>query len=152
MNGKIRYEIVWFPVVRAGYQGCWGRRRAHVVGVGKRERGLTIGDFLVPIRISERMHIRARHLALILIGFVLIGFVQAFVIGGALVAFGRDTEPLEPRTSSAVTLAAVVGLVAWLMFVYLNRPSRVRWTVFLATLLGVFFIALIVSVIAQPPA
>lgn len=88
----------------------------------------------------------------ILIGFVLIGFVQAFVIGGALVAFGRATEPLEPRTRSAVTLAAVVGLVAWLMFVYLNRPSRVRWAVFLATLLGVFFVALVVSVIAQPPA
>ena len=35
MNGKIRYEIVWFQVVRAGYQGCWGRRRAHAVGVGK---------------------------------------------------------------------------------------------------------------------
>jgi biotin transport system substrate-specific component len=36
------------------------------------ERGLTIGDFLVPIRVSERMHTRARHLALILIGTVLI--------------------------------------------------------------------------------
>lgn len=36
------------------------------------ERGLTIGDFLVPIRVSERMHTRSRHLALILIGIVLI--------------------------------------------------------------------------------
>ena len=32
------------------------------------ERGLTIGDFLVPIRVSERMHTRARHIALIFIG------------------------------------------------------------------------------------
>lgn len=36
------------------------------------ERGLTIGDFLVPIRVSERLHTRARHLALILIGTALI--------------------------------------------------------------------------------
>jgi len=36
------------------------------------ERGLTIGDFLVPIRVSERMYTRARHLALILIGVLLI--------------------------------------------------------------------------------
>src|SRR5207247_9307248 len=36
------------------------------------ERGLTVGDFLVPIRISERLHTRARHLALILIGTALI--------------------------------------------------------------------------------
>jgi biotin transport system substrate-specific component len=36
------------------------------------ERGLTIGDFLVPIRVSERLHTRARHLALILFGTLLI--------------------------------------------------------------------------------
>jgi biotin transport system substrate-specific component len=36
------------------------------------ERGVTIGDFLVPIQISERLHTRARHLALILIGTALI--------------------------------------------------------------------------------
>ncbi|HET9851639.1 MAG TPA: biotin transporter BioY [Candidatus Limnocylindrales bacterium] len=36
------------------------------------ERGLTIGDFLVPIRVSERLHNRSRHLALILIGTALI--------------------------------------------------------------------------------
>ena len=31
------------------------------------ERGLTIGDFLVPIRVSERLNTRAGHLALSLI-------------------------------------------------------------------------------------
>ena len=36
------------------------------------ERGLTIGDFLVPIRVGERMGSRLRHLALIAIGAVLI--------------------------------------------------------------------------------
>jgi biotin transport system substrate-specific component len=36
------------------------------------ERGVTIGDFLVPIRVSERLNNRARHLALILLGTLLI--------------------------------------------------------------------------------
>ena len=36
------------------------------------ERGVTIGDFLVPIRVSERLNARARHLALILLGTLLI--------------------------------------------------------------------------------
>ena len=36
------------------------------------ERGLTIGDFLVPIRVSDRMHARVRHIALVLIGVLLI--------------------------------------------------------------------------------
>ena len=34
MNGKIRYEIVWFQPVWTGDQGCRRRRRADVVGVG----------------------------------------------------------------------------------------------------------------------
>jgi hypothetical protein len=88
----------------------------------------------------------------IFIGFVAIGFVQAFVIGGVLVAFDRATEPLEPRTSAAITVAAFIGLVAWLLFVYLNRASRVRWVAFLATLLSGLTVALVVSLIAQPAA
>ena len=32
------------------------------------ERGLTIADFLVPIRLGERMGIRLRHVALIVLG------------------------------------------------------------------------------------
>jgi biotin transport system substrate-specific component len=36
------------------------------------ERGLTIGDFLVPIRVGERMGSRLRHVALIVIGAALI--------------------------------------------------------------------------------
>lgn len=36
------------------------------------ERGLTIGDFLVPIRVGERMGTRFRHIALIAIGTLLI--------------------------------------------------------------------------------
>jgi len=57
------------------------------------ERGLTIGDFLVPIRVSERMHTRARHLALILIGTALIslGAQVVFYVPGNPVPFTGQT-------------------------------------------------------------
>jgi biotin transport system substrate-specific component len=44
------------------------------------ERGLTIGDFLVPIRIGERMGSRLRHIALIAVGAALIYASSRIVI------------------------------------------------------------------------
>jgi biotin transport system substrate-specific component len=44
------------------------------------ERGLTIGDFLVPVRIGERMSARARHLALIVAGALLIALSANYVV------------------------------------------------------------------------
>jgi len=57
------------------------------------ERGLTIGDFLVPIRVSERLHTRARHLALILIGTALIALSAqvTFTVPGNPVPFTGQT-------------------------------------------------------------
>lgn len=55
------------------------------------ERGLTIGDFLVPIRVSERMHTRARHVALVLIGTFLIVLCAQVVIPAQPVPFTGQT-------------------------------------------------------------
>lgn len=57
------------------------------------ERGLTIGDFLVPIRVSERLNTRARHLALILIGTLLIVLSSkvSFYVGDNPVPFTGQT-------------------------------------------------------------
>jgi len=57
------------------------------------QRGLTIGDFLVPIRVSERMYTRARHLALVLIGVLLItlGAYIYFYLPGNPVPFTFQT-------------------------------------------------------------
>jgi biotin transport system substrate-specific component len=44
------------------------------------ERGVTIGDFLVPIRVGERMGSRLRHMALITIGAALIFATSRVVI------------------------------------------------------------------------
>jgi biotin transport system substrate-specific component len=60
------------------------------------ERGLTIGDFLVPIRVSERMHTRARHLALILIGTLLIALCARIYI------------PLEPVPFTGQTFGVLL--------------------------------------------
>ncbi len=44
------------------------------------ERGITIGDFLVPIRIGERLSSRARHVALVVAGAVLIALTALISI------------------------------------------------------------------------
>lgn len=83
------------------------------------ERGLTIGDFLVPIRVSERLHARARHLALILIGTALIALC-------ARVAFYAPGNPVPYTLQTfGVLLAAGAlgfrrGLAATLLYLALG--------------------------------
>lgn len=57
------------------------------------ERGITIGDFLVPVRLSERINVRARHVALILAGTILIaiGAQISFEIPGNVVPITGQT-------------------------------------------------------------
>jgi biotin transport system substrate-specific component len=68
------------------------------------ERGLTIGDFLVPIRVSERIHTRARHLALILIGTALIALcarISIYVPGNPV--------PFTAQTFGVLLSAGALG-------------------------------------------
>ena len=55
------------------------------------ERGVTIGDFLVPIRVSERLYNRARHLALILLGTLVIALTAQIYIPTQPVPFTGQT-------------------------------------------------------------
>jgi biotin transport system substrate-specific component len=68
------------------------------------ERGLTVGDFLVPIRISERLHTRARHLALILIG-------TALIVLSARISFyiGDNPVPFTGQTFGVLLSAGALG-------------------------------------------
>jgi biotin transport system substrate-specific component len=68
------------------------------------ERGLTIGDFLVPIRVSERLHTRARHLALILIGTALIALCARISI-----AIPGNPVPLTGQTFGVLLSAGALG-------------------------------------------
>lgn len=67
------------------------------------ERGLTIGDFLVPIRVSERLHTRARHLALILIGAALMALC-------ARIAFYEPGNPVPYTLQTFGVLLAAGAL------------------------------------------
>jgi biotin transport system substrate-specific component len=83
------------------------------------QRGLTIGDFLVPIRVSERLHNRARHLALILIGTALIAICARIyiVIPGNPVPFTGQTFGV---LLSAGALGFRRGVAATLLYVLLG--------------------------------
>ena len=68
------------------------------------ERGITIGDFLVPIRISDRLNSRVRHLALILGGTLLIalGAQVSFVIPG-------NPVPITGQTFGVLVAGCALG-------------------------------------------
>lgn len=68
------------------------------------ERGLTIGDFLVPIRVSERLHTRARHLALILISTALIALSARLWI-----VIPGNPVPLTGQTFGVLLAAGALG-------------------------------------------
>jgi biotin transport system substrate-specific component len=79
------------------------------------ERGVTIGDFLIPISVSERIHSRARHIALILIGTALIALCArvSFYIGDIPVPFTASTFGV---LLSAGALGFRRGLAASLLY------------------------------------
>jgi len=68
------------------------------------ERGITIGDFLVPIRLSERINVRGRHLALILAGTILIAVAAQISI-----AIPGNPVPFTGQTFGVLLAAGALG-------------------------------------------
>ncbi|MFZ5854703.1 MAG: biotin transporter BioY [Chloroflexota bacterium] len=68
------------------------------------ERGITIGDFLVPIRIGERLSSRARHAGLVLAGALLIALT-------ALISFriGDNPVPFSGQTFGVLLVGGALG-------------------------------------------
>jgi len=60
------------------------------------ERGITIGDFLVPVSLGERISTRARHLALIVAGALFIALTAQFVIVREPVGVSDRLKPSTP--------------------------------------------------------
>ena len=83
------------------------------------ERGLTIGDFLVPIRVSERLNTRLRHIALILIGTALIALCARISV-----YVGDNPVPFTGQTFGVLLSAGALGfrrgLAATLLYVLLG--------------------------------
>jgi len=123
------------------------------------ERGITIADFLVPIRIGERLTVRARHVALIAAGALLIalGARIAIVLPGNPVPITGQTfgvlvagGALGFRRGIASTgLYVALGLVG-LPFFALNRTGlEVLWGSTGGYLVGFIVAAAIVGRLAE---
>ena len=90
------------------------------------ERGITIADFLVPIRVSERIGVRVRHLALILAGTLLITLaaqVRFYIPGDPVPVTGQTFGVLLAggalgfrRGIASTTLYLLFGLVGLPVF------------------------------------
>jgi biotin transport system substrate-specific component len=69
------------------------------------ERGVTIGDFLVPIRIGERMSARLRHIALIVVGAAFIALTANVTIW-----LPDNPVPITGQTLSVLLVGGALGL------------------------------------------
>jgi biotin transport system substrate-specific component len=77
------------------------------------ERGITIGDFLVPVAVGERLSTRARHVALVIAGAIVIALtanLQVVLAGQTVVLPGdvRVTLPTSPVPITAQTFAVLL--------------------------------------------
>jgi biotin transport system substrate-specific component len=69
------------------------------------ERGVTIGDFLVPISIGERVSSRAKNIALIVVGALLIALTANFVI-----PVPGSPVPVTGQTFSVLLVGGALGM------------------------------------------
>ena len=69
------------------------------------ERGITIADFLVPIRIGERISARIRHIALIGVGAVFIALTANVTIW-----LPNNPVPITGQTLSVLVVGGALGL------------------------------------------
>ena len=84
------------------------------------ERGITLADFLVPIRVGERMGSRLRHIALIVVGALFIALTAQVVIvqNGQTIPLIADYQirlattpvPITGQTFGVLLVGAALGL------------------------------------------
>ena len=69
------------------------------------ERGITIGDFLVPLAVGERISTRARHVALVVAGAVVIALTAniGLVLEGQTVVLPGDIRVILPTSPVPIT-------------------------------------------------
>ena len=69
------------------------------------ERGITLGDFLVPIRVGERLSSRLRHIALIVTGALFIALTANITIW-----MPGNPVPITGQTLSVLVVGGALGL------------------------------------------
>jgi len=123
------------------------------------ERGLTIADFLVPIRISERLYVRARHVALIVAGALIIALsarVSIVLPGNPVPITGQTFGVLLAggalgfrRGIAAAGLYLVLGVVGLPFFALQKTGIEVIWGATGGYLIGFVVAAAIVGRLAE---
>ena len=68
------------------------------------ERGITIGDFLVPIRVGERLSSRARHVVLVVAGALLI-----YLTAQISIALPDNPIPITGQTFGVLLVGGALG-------------------------------------------
>jgi len=83
------------------------------------ERGITIGDFLVPIRVGDRLSTRTRHTALVIVGAAFIALTANLSI-----RLGNDPVPITGQTFAVLLVGGALGfrrgILATLLYVLLG--------------------------------
>jgi biotin transport system substrate-specific component len=84
------------------------------------ERGITIGDFLVPVAVGERLSTRSRHVALVIAGAILIALTanlqvvlqgQTIILPGDVrVTLPNSPVPITAQTFSVLLVGGALGL------------------------------------------
>jgi biotin transport system substrate-specific component len=71
------------------------------------ERGITIGDFLVPIRVGETISVRLRHAVLILVGALFVALTAQIAIR---LPIGETPVPITGQTFGVLLVGGALGL------------------------------------------
>ncbi|MFL5777428.1 MAG: biotin transporter BioY [Chloroflexota bacterium] len=97
------------------------------------QRGITIADFLVPIRLGERVSSRVRHVALILAGVVVVSLCAQIYIPTQPVPFTGQTFGVLlvggalgfRRGAAALAIYVLIGLLGLPVFAEAKHGSQV---------------------------
>lgn len=83
------------------------------------ERGITIGDFLVPIRVGERLSSRTRHAVLVVVGALFIALTAQYSV-----RLPNDPVPITGQTLGVLLVGGALGfrrgLLATTLYVLLG--------------------------------
>lgn len=71
------------------------------------ERGITIGDFLVPIRVGETISARLRHIVLIVVGAIIVALTAQFQIR---LQVAETPVPITGQTFGVLLVGGALGL------------------------------------------
>jgi biotin transport system substrate-specific component len=123
------------------------------------ERGLTIGDFLVPNALAERIGIRPRHVALIVLGSLLIALCARLTIpipGSAIPVTGQTFGVLlvggalgASRGATSIGLYVLLGVVGLPFFAENKSGLQVIFGASGGYLIGFIFCGAVVGRLAE---